>query len=155
MRYHLLSEAQKTHGMSKHPAYAVWRSMCDRCRLPTHQAWKNYGARGIKVCPEWEGSFENFWADMGAAYKKGLTLERIDVNKGYSKENCTWATMKSQARNKRKNVRINTPWGLVTVAEASERSGVGVTTILYRIKAGVPERLLLTKPDVRNRFVTS
>ena len=44
------SQTHEQHGMSKHPAYWVWRSMRDRCRLPTHQAWKNYGARGITVC---------------------------------------------------------------------------------------------------------
>src|SRR5215831_9640275 len=67
-----------THGMSHHPAYAVWRSMHDRCRLPTHQAWHNYGARGITVCDRWQESFTNFWEDMRPTYRPGLTLERIN-----------------------------------------------------------------------------
>ena len=59
-----MSAKKRTHGLSKHPAYAVYRSMLDRCSLPTHQSWKNYGARGITVCDRWKQSFENFWEDI-------------------------------------------------------------------------------------------
>lgn len=143
-----------THGMSKHPIYAVWRSMMDRCRLPTHQAWKNYGGRGIKVSPRWM-RFEDFWADMGPTYRPGLTLERIDNDAGYGPENCRWATAKDQARNKRRNRKVDSPWGLITVAELSERTGIGQTTLLYRMSRGVEGADLLSPPDVRNRFTTS
>lgn len=142
-----------THGMSKHPAYAVWRSMIDRCRLPTHPAWKNYGGRGIEVCPRWH-TFSNFWTDMGPTYQSGLTLDRKDNDSDYTPENCRWVTRMAQARNQRRNVVIDTPWGTMTVAEASARSGIGATTLHYRLDNGVTGSDLFTTPDARNQFTT-
>jgi hypothetical protein len=151
----LISKANSTHRMSTHPAYFVWRSMKDRCTLPTHQAWENYGGRGIRVCQRWLDSFEAFWEDMGPTYKRGLTLDRKNVNGNYTPENCRWVSMKTQGRNKRNNQIINTQWGRITISEASEISGIGVTTLCYRLAAGWPENLLFAEPDVTNRFMTS
>lgn len=147
--------APKSHGMSKHPAYWVWRSMRDRCRLPSHHAWANYGGRGIKVCPQWDASFEAFWADMGPTYQRGLSLDRIDVNRGYCPENCRWVAFKTQNNNRRSNRYVDTPWGLMTVAEAAERSGIPKTTLTYRLDHGCPQAHLFDAPDVTNRFTTS
>ena len=152
MRYKTIAAAVRTHGMTNHPAYAVWRSMCDRCRLPTHQAWHNYGARGIKVCAVWNNSFMAFWNDMGGAYRPGLTLDRRDNNGDYNRTNCRWTTRRVQCNNKRNNTHIETPWGLCTVSEASRLSGVGVTCLLYRIAHKVPQARLFDKPNFRNRF---
>lgn len=149
-----LQSAPKTHGLTKHPLYAVWRSMMDRCRLPSHQAWENYGARGIRVCECWK-TFELFWADVSGDYQPGLTLDRRDNNEGYCPANCRWVDSKLQARNKRNNVFIPTPWGEITVAEASERSGIGTTTLHYRISAGWPNDKLFIAPDVRNRQMST
>lgn len=152
MRRASIAARKTTHGMSGHKAFAVWRSMLDRCALPTHQAWHNYGGRGISVCKEWRGSFAAFWADMGPTYREGLTLERRDNSAGYSPENCVWATRKRQARNKRPNVLINTPWGRITVAEAADRSGLNRTTLYYRVNNGVPEHRLFEAPDTSRKF---
>ncbi len=103
-----ISRKRTTHGMSHHPAFAVWRSMIDRCQLPTHHAWRNYGGRGIKVCDAWAQSFEAFWADMGATYQRGLTLDRIDNDRGYAPGNCRWTTYKVQANNRRVTKRSTT-----------------------------------------------
>ena len=125
----LVSKANSRHGMSKHPTYAVWRSMHDRCRLPTHKAYPNYGGRGIQVCEAW-ATFEGFWQDMGATYRPGLTLERRDNNAGYSKENCLWATYRTQARNRRNSLRVDIP-------TVSKRTGIPKSTLYYRLRNGL------------------
>ena len=146
---------KRTHGMTGHPAYAVWRSMLARCMNPNHHAWKNYGARGVMVCDRWIHSFENFWADMGPTYAPGLELDRRDNNAGYFPENCRWVSRQVNTSNRRTSVLVGTPWGRLNVAEAARRSGIGVTTILYRLDHGWPEEELFRKPDPRNRFTTS
>lgn len=145
MRKATIGKRNTKHGMCRHPAYAVWRSMVDRCRLPTHQAWENYGGRGITVCARWSESFENFWADMGPAYRKGGTLERRDNSLGYTPENCAWRTRKQQANNTRRSRWLDTQKGRMTVAQASEFYGVKYTTLLYRLAHGWPlERALMS-----------
>lgn len=149
-----IGELRRTHGMSGHPAFAIWRSMLDRCRLSTHQAWHNYGARGITVCSEWQ-TFDGFWSDMGATYQPGLTIDRRDNEQGYSPSNCEWRTPMEQCNNKRNNVHINTPWGRMTVAQAARRSGLGVTTLHYRLTRGVTGSALFRVPDSGSRFTIS
>lgn len=151
-RAELQSAAMRTHGMSRHPAFAVWRSMIDRCRLPTHQAWKNYGARGIRVSPAWRESFENFWADMGPTYRPGLCLDRINNDGPYAPDNCRWATYRQQARNTRNSRMVDSPLGRMLVCELSERTGIGQTTLLYRLNRGVTGADLIAPPNAARKF---
>lgn len=80
----------------------VWNEMKRRCLVPTHSAYHNYGARGITVSKSWL-IFDNFYDDMYPSYKQGLTLDRINNNRGYSRENCRWITRKEQMQNTRIN----------------------------------------------------
>ena len=137
--------------MSEHPVWAVWHSMKQRCTDPNHKAWANYGGRGITVCKRWLKSFAAFWEDMGPTYKPGLELDRKDNNAGYSPENCRWVTRKENAQNKRCSLRK----GKESVTEMAKRSGISRSTLYYRIHHGVPDELLLTPPDTKNRFSTS
>lgn len=95
------SERMSTHGLSKHPAYKVWAAMVQRTTNPSDVRWADYGGRGISIDPRWL-TFNGFWEDMGDSYSYGLSLDRIDVEVGYSKENCRWATESLQQHNRRK-----------------------------------------------------
>lgn len=97
----------KTHGCSlgkRTPEYNSWACMKQRCDNPKNPNYKYYGERGIKVCKRWK-SFENFIEDMGVKPDQGMSIERINNNRGYCKSNCKWATAKEQSNNKRNNIK--------------------------------------------------
>lgn len=122
----------KHHGMHNTRVNHIWRQMKYRCTNPNAPEYRNYGARGITYDPRWE-SFQNFVEDMGIPDDK-LTLERKDNNKGYSKENCYWATYKEQQNNKRTN-RLETAFGRTqTLTQWSEETGIPISTIKNRMK---------------------
>lgn len=125
----------KSHGMSGHPAYAVWNSMHGRCSLPNHISYKDYGGRGISVCERWN-LFENFWADMGSTYQHGLTIERIDNNSGYRLDNCKWATRSEQNSNQRSRTSIQTPKGVMSIRDTSIEFGITYNTLVSRLRRG-------------------
>jgi hypothetical protein len=104
--------------------YGIWIAMKARCYNEKCNNYKNYGFRGIKVCDTWNNSFSDFAEDVGARPTKNHSLERILNDGDYEPKNCRWATRKEQCRNTRRNVFINTPWGKITMAEASEKSGL-------------------------------
>lgn len=95
------STRNSTHGLSSTREYNSWTAMKQRCYYQDHEEYHNYGGRGIQVCEEWKYSFENFIHDMGPA-GDGESIDRKDVNKGYSKENCRWASASVQGFNTRK-----------------------------------------------------
>lgn len=112
-----------THGMRRSPEYGIWRTMITRCTNQNNQGYKYYGARGITVAREWL-RFENFLADMGLRPSVDHSLDREDNSKGYSKDNCRWATRSQQARNKKVSERSTTGVAGVTRVGAKYRATI-------------------------------
>jgi len=94
-------KTRKTHGLSNHRLYNVWRSMLDRCNNPKNDGYRIYGGRGISVCKEWSCSVVPFynWA-IENGWEQGLTIDRIDGNGNYCPQNCRVVTQKINSRNK-------------------------------------------------------
>jgi hypothetical protein len=111
---------------------------------------KGYVDRGITVCPRWQESFENFLADMGER-PEGMTLDRIDNDKGYSPENCRWATKQQQVRNTRSNVRITYEGRTQTMTEWAEELGIKISTLQYHIASRMPLERAMTPGPIQHR----
>lgn len=128
--------ANRKHGKSRPgrvaPLYKLWLSMRARCNNPNHADYKHYGGRGITVCAEW-GDFSRFEADMSPR-PVGMRLERIDNDKGYSKDNCKWATQLEQMANTRVVRRITFQGATRHLSEWSRVLRVPLAS-LYRLLA--------------------
>lgn len=131
----------------------IYYAMLQRCYNHKSLAYKWYGYRGIRVCRRWRASFNNFLSDMGPRPSKDYSLERIDNDKGYSPENCRWATDKEQARNRRDNVRITFDGETLTISEFAERFGLTSHTVAKRLRRGWSIEAALTElPSDRRPF---
>ena len=132
---------------SKHYLYQTWNSMRQRCFNDKRPDYFRYGGRGIIICERWL-KFENFVKDMEQTYKKGLSIDRIDNNGNYSKDNCRWATRLEQTRNTRniERARKYTFKGITkSIREWAEYVGIKRSTLDMRLNYyGWPiERALL------------
>ena len=128
--------------------------LCDikrRCLNPEDKYFYLYGDRGITLCEEWSGKdgHKNFreWA-VNNGYKKGLSIDRIDNNKGYSPENCRWATARQQAYNRRSNKLVTIHGKTQTVTEWAKEAGLPLGTFQNRLRAGWDEDRLLGPKEV-------
>ena len=132
------------HGMTGTRPYMTWQNMHRRCTEKNNKEYDRYGGRGIRVCEEW-AEFEPFWRDMKDGYEDNLTLDRIDNDGDYTKENCRWATPKEQSNNKRNNVLLTYKGKTKTVAEWSRELGVNAKMVYKRVKRGWDDERALTQ----------
>lgn len=116
------------------PTYKTWRAMLARCHDKSRNNYHNYGGRGIKVCQEWL-KFENFLHDMGER-PSGMTLDRLDVNGNYQKDNCKWSTNFEQGIRMRKNHRITFNGETLTIAQWARKLNIKDGTIRARLSRG-------------------
>ena len=81
-------------GIRNSKLYHVYHGMKQRCNNPNNPNYKRYGGAGIKVCSEWEDNYDAFkeWA-YKSGYSEGLTIDRVDPQKGYNPCNCRWITL--------------------------------------------------------------
>lgn len=115
------------------PEYKAWLAMKSRCYYEDNIGYKNYGGRGIKVCDSWLNSFENFIKDMGDKPSLEYSLDRINVNGDYSKENCRWATKLEQSNNKRNNHNVVYKSKKISLSELSRQCNINKSSIRHRI----------------------
>lgn len=135
----------ESHGMSNTRLNEIWAGMKRRCNDPQRDDYKNYGARGISVCDEWQNSFVAFsnWA-LANGYNDTLTIERMDVNGDYEPENCIWATKEEQANNKRNNHFLTFNGETKTISQWSKELNISDNTIRNRINRGLTDEEALT-----------
>lgn len=127
-----------THGGSTSRLYRIWGGMKERCLNCNSHAYYRYGGRGIDICEKWVDDFAAFqsWA-LANGYKRHLTLERSDNDSGYSPDNCRWATMAEQSRNRRSNIRVTIDDVEMTLSEAARLIGrVSPAIALQRVSRG-------------------
>lgn len=134
----------KTHGQTNSRAYAIWLGMKTRCLNKKHKLYPEWGGRGISIDPAWT-VFEKFLEDMGHP-PENLSLERVHNDRGYSKENCIWATPKQQSNNTRTNVVLEFAGRKQTATQWAEELGFKPYQILLRIARGWSTQRALTTP---------
>lgn len=139
----LLQRSQK-HDLSKSRIYYIYNHMKSRCFNKNSYAYKWYGGKGITICNEWlgENGFTNFydWANNNG-YSDNLSLERIDVNKNYSPQNCTWIKIENQHENTSKTIRIKTDDGVMFVKDFSLKYNIPKSSVYSKIKSLNPNDL--------------
>lgn len=122
-----------THGLSNTPEYRTWTAVITRCYNKNFIKYKNYGGRGIVMCDRWRSSFENFIEDMGPKPTPEHSLDRLDNNKGYYKDNCRWATPKEQSRNRRNNSLFEFEGKTFSLSELAENYNISYKTLWDRV----------------------
>lgn len=144
----LLSQRRRKHGGFGTRLYNIWNSMRQRCNNPKHQAYTNYGGRGISICNQWN-DFAAFrsWA-LSTGYdsdaERGLcTLDRINPNGNYCPDNCRWTNMRFQTNNRRETIFITYKNITLPLTAWADVTGIKYTTLWRRYKRGLPAEKIL------------
>ena len=134
----------------KYPSeYITYHHMISRCTNPDDPNYCNYGARGIKVCPEWMTGFEAFMLSMGPKHGDNITIERKDYNGNYEPSNCVWASHAVQNRNKRDTHVFEFRGKTQSLAEHLVEHNIPADAVYKRIERGASPLDAISAPVVR------
>lgn len=150
-----ITEAHTKHGKSHEPLYKIWKSMRNRCLSKKSSGHKRYGGRGIEICAEWVSDYLAFreWA-TASGYRGGLSIERRNIDLGYSPDNCTWIEFSEQALNTSRN-RFIEAFGERKPLAAWARDKRCVATRLslrHRLEIGWDAEKAITTPTAKRLF---
>jgi hypothetical protein len=144
-----------------HPIYKIWDGIIQRCLNPNFAGYSNYGGRGIRVCPEWHGSFEAFASHIGPRPTDKHSVDRINNEGHYEPGNVRWATAKEQANNRRNTPGYNQKAPdeefisyqdeRMPLSEFSERTGIHPIAVKRRFNIW-DDAALIISDDRDNRF---
>lgn len=140
----------KTHGLTNTKVYRAWCSIKRRCYNKNDVQYHTYGGRGITVSADWKNSFETFYKDMGEPPTQYHSIDRIDNDKGYSKNNCKWSTMKEQSNNKSTNRFLEYNGQIKTLTEWSNIYKIESKLVYKRLDRGWDLHRALTQPKGNN-----
>lgn len=151
---------KKLHGLvhghnkidKRSPEYTSWDSMVQRCTNPKHPVFDDYGGRGLTVCERWL-SFNNFLSDMGVKPSVKFSIERIDNNMGYFKENCRWATQAEQMRNTRRTRNITVLGVTKCLSDWVAEIGIDRRTVISRLNKGWTESSAILTPTRKAKLI--
>jgi len=145
-----VSQRTATHYHSR-KVHGAWSSMKNRCKNPNYNGYSNYGGRGISYCDRWE-SFDVFIEDMGEPPTKGHSLDRIDCNGNYSKENCRWADSVTQSNNRTNNVKFEFDGRERTLAQWASEYGIDYEVLRARYHRGLNAEKILFVGDLNPSY---
>lgn len=133
------------HGKTDTSEFRIWKAMRQRCENVKSKSYPNYGGRGIKVNPDWQ-DFSTFYKDMGVR-PEGYSIERVNNDGDYCKENCVWADRKTQQLNTRRNRHLTYNGETKTIREWSDAIGLDYFALLWRMDNGWSDEESLTIPS--------
>lgn len=148
-------DTRTSHGKHRTPEYKAWQQILQRCCNPSSPTYPLYGGRGITACDRWRTSFVAFSEDMGLRPSPKHSIDRIDNDAGYCKENCRWATKKEQSRNTRQNVLVTFRGKTQCITAWAEELRMKPDTLQDRLQSGWSAERALTTPVAHRRSSAS
>lgn len=144
LRKDTLSETKTIHGKRHSREYNAWCAMVQRCKNPKNKRYKHYGGRGIEVCDKWK-TFAGFYEDMGER-PPAHSLDRINNDGGYCKDNCRWATNEEQANNRQSSRYVDVAGVVKTIAQWAKHTNINQQLIRKRLLRGwSPEKAIFAE----------